>query len=154
MLGSLVYLLLESPQQIAPMLASDDYCQAVVQEGLRVEPPLSFQPRACSKDITLGGVDIKAGDSMMFGVSGANRDPKYWENPAEFDPTRERGSLMTFGHGVHFCLGTHLARAELEVGIRALFRRFPDMALCPDKPVEMIRAVLRGPKALWVRPAG
>jgi cytochrome P450 len=151
MLGSLVYALLLHPEHIEPMLQSLEYREAVVQEGLRWEPPLSFQPRACSKDITLGGVDIKAGDSMMFGVSAANRDPKYWDNPEKFDPTRDRGSLMTFGHGEHFCLGTHLARRELEVGIRAIFERFPNMTLCEDKPVSMIRAVLRGPKSLWVK---
>lgn len=150
MLGSLVYALLTHPEHIQPMLEDDAYCEAVVQEGLRWEPPLSFQPRACSKDITLGGVHIKAGDGMMFGVSGANRDPKYWDNPAQFDPTRARGTVLSFGHGEHFCLGTHLARRELEVGIRALFRRFPDMRLVPDKPVEMIRAVLRGPRSVWV----
>jgi cytochrome P450 len=154
MLGSLAYLLLRHPQHIAPMLESDEYCQAVVQEGLRLEPPLSFQPRACSKDIVLGGVEIKAGDPMMFGVGAAHRDPKYWDRPNEFDPTRERGNLLTFGHGEHFCLGTHLARRELEVGLKALFGRFPDMALCRDRPVEMIRAVLRGPKSVWVRPHG
>ncbi|MDX1733125.1 MAG: cytochrome P450 [Halioglobus sp.] len=153
-LGSLVYALLQHPQYIQPMLDDAGFCADVVQEGLRWEPPLSFQPRACSKDITLDGVDIKAGDAMMFGVSAANRDPKHWDDPHVFDPTRERGNLMTFGHGEHFCLGTHLARRELEVGIRAIFRRFPDMCLCADKPVKMIRAVLRGPKSLWVRPAG
>ena len=154
MMGSLVYALLTHPQFVPKMLESEKYRQAVVQEGLRWEPPLSFQPRACSKDITLGGVDIKAGDAMMFGVCGANNDPKYWDKPREFNPDRKHATLMTFGHGEHFCLGTHLARRELEVGIKMLFERFPDMVLCEDKPVEIIRAVLRGPKSVWVRPHG
>ena len=90
----------------------------------------------------------------MFGVAAAHRDPAYFDDPDTFNPGRPKDALLSFGHGVHFCLGTHLARRELEVGIRELFKRFPDIALCPDKPVEMIRAVLRGPKAVWVRPRG
>jgi cytochrome P450 len=154
MMGSLVYALLTHPHIVPKMLDSEKYRQAVVQEGLRWEPPLSFQPRVCSKDITLGGVQIKAGDAMMFGICGANNDPKYWDNAREFNPDRKHTTLMTFGHGEHFCLGTHLARRELEVGIKILFERFPDMVLCEDEPVEIIRAVLRGPKAVWVKPHG
>ena len=154
MMGSLVYGLLLHPEIVPKMLDSEDYRKDVVQEGLRWEPPLSFQPRVCSKDVTVGGVDIKAGDPMMFGVMGANNDPRYWDSPRDFNPERKSGTVMTFGHGEHFCLGTHLARRELEVGIKMLFERFPNMVLCEDKPVEIVRAVLRGPKAVWVRLQG
>jgi cytochrome P450 len=59
-----------------------------------------------------------------------------------------------FGHGVHFCLGSHLARRELETAIKLVFERFPRMCLAPGRSVEVIGGVLRGPKELWVRPYG
>ena len=62
--------------------------------------------------------------------------------------------ILSFGQGPHFCLGAHLARTELETAVRVIFERFPRMTLVPGKPVEIVGGVLRGPRELWVRPAG
>jgi cytochrome P450 len=63
--------------------------------------------------------------------------------------------MATFGRGVHFCLGVHLARRELETALRVVFTRFPDMRLKPGCRVEFINAGLqRGPRELWVQPLG
>jgi cytochrome P450 len=124
-----------------------------VQEALRWEPPVALLPRICSADITLGGVDIKAGDWTLFGISAANSDPAVFSDPRRFDPGRTHRNLV-FGHGVHFCLGSHLARRELETAIKLVFERFPRMCLAPGRSVEVIGGVLRGPKELWVRPYG
>ncbi|HNC69918.1 MAG TPA: cytochrome P450, partial [Pseudomonadales bacterium] len=83
-------------------------------------------------------------------VTAANSDPAVFEDPRRFDPTRREKNLA-FGHGEHFCLGSHLARAELEVAIERVFRRFPQIHLAPGRAVHFSGAVLRGTPELWVR---
>lgn len=152
-LGSLLYAVLSQPELRAQALESEANREAIVQEGLRWEPPTALLPRRCSKDIELDGVSIKAGDWMLFGITAANNDPAVFPDPERFDPSRTNKNLV-FGHGVHFCLGSHLARRELEAALKVLLERFPDMALMPDRPVEIIQATLRGPRDLWVYPYG
>lgn len=151
--GSLLYAILSDPALRAQVLESAKAREGIVQEALRWEPPVALLPRICSADITLGGVDIKAGEWTLFGISAANSDPAVFPEPRRFDPTRTQRSLV-FGNGVHFCLGSHLARRELETAIKRIFERFPNMCLAPGHTVEITGGVLRGPKALWVRPYG
>ena len=152
-MGSLLYALLSTPGLKERVLTSDKEREAIVQEGLRWGPPTALLPRMCSKDTALGGVQIADGDWVLFGITAANNDPTVFDNPRQFNPDRKNKNLA-FGHGEHFCLGSHLARRELETGIKLLFERFPDIALVPDKPVEITQAVIRGPKAVWVFPHG
>ncbi len=151
--GSLFYAILSDQAVRAQVMLSDAAREAIVQEALRWEPPTALLPRRCSKDTVLGGVAIKEGDWILFGITSAQRDPALFEDPHRFNPARTEKNLA-FGHGEHFCLGSHLARRELETAIERVFNRFPDMRLCPDKPVSFSGAVLRGPPQLWVRPYG
>ncbi len=151
--GSLMLAILSQPGLRELLAEGDAAREAIVQEGLRWEPPVALLPRICSKDIRLGEVDIAAGDWTLFGIAPANRDPDAFPEPHVFDPARSRKSLV-FGHGVHFCLGSHLARRELETAIKLIFERFPRMALSPDHHAEVVGGVLRGPAELWVRPYG
>jgi cytochrome P450 len=151
--GSLLHAILRDPALRARVTEGDAAREAIVQEGLRWEPPVALLPRICSQDVRLGGVDIRAGEWTLFGIAAANRDPAVFADPQRFDPGRTQKNLV-FGHGVHFCLGSHLARRELETAIRLVFERFPRMALAPGRTVEVIGGVMRGPKELWVRPHG
>jgi cytochrome P450 len=151
--GSLLYAILRDPVLRAKARAGDAERQAIVQEGLRWEPPVANLPRICSADVTLGGVEIRKGQWTLFGISAANSDPKVFDEPRRFDPARTHRTL-SFGQGIHFCLGAHLARTELETAIKLVFERFPNMTLAPGRPVEIVGGVLRGPRELWVRPAG
>lgn len=150
MLGSLLYAILETPGMKQLARGSDEQRHALVQEGLRWQPPTALLPRMCSQDTQLGGAHIREGDWILFGITAANNDPEVFANPREFDPERSNKNLA-FGHGEHFCLGSHLARQELECAIKLLFQRFPEMALSSEHPVEITQAVLRGPKSLWVK---
>lgn len=150
MLGSLLYAILETPGMKQLARGSDEQRHALVQEGLRWQPPTALLPRMCSQDTQLGGAHIREGDWILFGITAANNDPEVFANPREFDPERSNKNLA-FGHGEHFCLGSHLARQELECAIELLFQRFPEMALSSEHPVEITQAVLRGPKSLWVK---
>ncbi|MEQ9462660.1 MAG: cytochrome P450 [Haliea sp.] len=151
--GSLFYAILSDPAVRAPAMAGAPEREAIVQEALRWEPPTALLPRRCSKDRELGGVAIREGDWVLFGITAAHRDPKVFSDPHRFDSARPEKNLA-FGHGEHFCLGSHLARRELETAIERVFARFPRMRLCPGRPVRFSGAVLRGTPELWVRPYG
>jgi len=151
--GSMFYAILRDPDMRARARAGDEERAAIVQEALRWQPPTALLPRMCSKDTELGGVAMKAGEWVLFGITAANNDPAVFEDPRRFDPERNNNNLA-FGHGEHFCLGSHLARRELETAIKAVLERFPDIRLSPDKPVRFCGGVLRGVPELWVRPRG
>jgi cytochrome P450 len=151
-LGSLIAAILTTPGMKKLALDGDQARDDLVQEGLRWQAPVALQPRACSKSIHFHGHDIPAGSPMLFGLTAGNHDPTVFDDPHRFDPSRPNNHQhLAFGHGVHFCLGSHLARRELETGIKHLFERFPDMELAPGAEIEFQGCVLRGPKEVRVR---
>ena len=152
--GSLFACVLGDPALIAMARRGEAERTAIVTEGLRWQPPTALLPRRAAKDATLGGVRIAGGDWLLFGITAANSDPAVFADPRRFDPARDNREIISFGRGVHFCLGMHLARRELETALHLVLDRFPAMRLDPDRPVEFASAVLRGPRELWVQPYG
>ena len=152
--GSLFACVLGDPEMRALAQRSDKDRAAIATEGLRWQAPTAMLPRMATGDIKLGGAHIKKGDWVLFGITAANRDPKVFPDAHRFDPGRDNRELITFGRGVHFCLGMHLARRELETALRVVFERFPDIRLKPGAKVEYVGGVLRGPRELWVQPYG
>ena len=124
---------------------------AVVQESLRWEAPTAILPRFAPKDVTWAGVEIEGGSEVLFGVTSANRDGGVFASPHSFDPWRAEREFLSFGHGLHFCLGSHLARREMEVSLQVFAERLPDLELTDPEKVGISGTVLRGPKALPVR---
>ena len=101
-----------------------------VEEMLRYESPLRAQFRMARRNVTVGGVDLPPGATMMLLPGAANRDPKQFANPATFDVDRENAKLhVAFGHGIHHCAGSHLARAEARVTLNRLFDRTTNIAV-------------------------
>jgi cytochrome P450 len=152
--GSLFACVLADPDIRARALRSDKDREAIVAEGLRWQAPTALLPRMATGDTVLGGVPVRKGDWMLFGITAANNDPKVFPEPRRFDPSRDNRALISFGRGVHFCLGMHLARRELETALRVVLERCPDIRLKPGTKVEHIGGVLRGPRELWVQPHG
>ena len=147
-LGSIIYAVLTHPEA-RRLIEDPSERRWVVEEGLRWEAPVALLPRMCSKRTVLGGVELEAGTPVLFGITAANRDPEQHPDPDRFDPTRREKNL-SFGHGVHFCLGSHLARRELEAAVGALFERLPDLRLIDPDGVQIVGAVIRGPRELRV----
>jgi cytochrome P450 len=115
----------------------------VVDELLRYLSVVQVSfPRFAKQDMELSGTRLAAGDVVIASISGANRDPAWaGPRPDEFDPTRApRTGHLAFGHGVHRCIGSELARMELRTVLPALLRRFPDLALAvPEEELSFRR---------------
>lgn len=107
---------------------------AVIEEGLRWDTSVASLPfRFPTEDVEIGGRTLREGEPILVSFASANRDPEQHGDAAEvFDITRKQKRHLSFGHGVHFCLGAPLARMEMQVALPALFDRFPDLALAAD----------------------
>src|SRR5215813_7682720 len=113
----------------------EDWSRAgpAVEEFLRFVSPVQFtKPRIVRKDIELGGVRLKKGERIMPMLAAANLDPQANANPEKLDLARRPNRHMAFGTGIHFCLGHQLARIEAACALKALFRRWPKLALALD----------------------
>jgi len=150
-LGSLVYSVLADPALKEQALSSEEARNNMTEEMMRWEPPVATIPRRCGKSTVLAGVSIEKDDWILYGIAAASRDPEVVDNGDEFDPSRKWGVQLGFGYGVHFCVGSHFARAETETALRLLLERFPNLALNKDKPVKISGTIMRGPESLWVR---
>jgi cytochrome P450 len=107
--------------------------------------------RWVTDDIDFFGLHVPQGSVMHICLGAANRDPQRWERPNEFEITRPPKPSLAFGNGAHICLGMHVARAEMTVGINALLDRLPDLRLDPDaEPPRYIGFYERGATAIPV----
>jgi len=133
---------MNNPEQRALLLEDPSRIEACVEEGLRCFPAFGFMGRAATRDVELGGAQIKEGDRVLLWYIASNRDPELFpEDPEQFDITREGlDRHQAFGAGGrHFCLGASLARMELRIWIEETLKRFPDMRL--DGEPERVKAL-------------
>jgi cytochrome P450 len=109
-----------------------------VEEILRLQPGCGMEslPRLSTQDLTLGGVEIPVGATIFAPLEAANRDPAVFADPDRFDPSRDSEENLSFGYGVHRCLGEPLARLELEVVFEQLANRVPKLRLAA--PAEQV----------------
>ena len=133
-----IYALLTNPEQLEILRANLDLIPQAVEELMRFIPlgAAGGIPRYALEDIELGGVLVKAGEPVIVNLSSANRDESVYTNPDELDLTRQETSHIGFGHGPHHCLGAPLARMELQVALKTLFTRLPNLRFA-GKPEEV-----------------
>ncbi|GLW11446.1 cytochrome P450 [Microtetraspora sp. NBRC 13810] len=130
MLGLGAFALLEHPQQLAALRDDPTLIDNAVEELLRYLAIIQLGvSRVTTEPVTLGGVGIPAGATVVIATPEANRDPQHWPHPDRLDVHRPRAPHLAFGHGVHQCLGQQLARVEMQVGLRELITRLPDLRL-------------------------
>jgi cytochrome P450 len=150
-LGNALYALLTNPDSLARVLADpDEEVRWAIEESLRWESPVSMEPRRAPTDTEWFGQKIDAGSRLLFGIAAANRDPSRFDDPDRYDASRRPESIMTFGIGPHFCLGSHLARAELATALRIILDRLGDLRLVDPDAARVGGTVLRGPNQLPV----
>ncbi|GLZ55388.1 cytochrome P450 [Actinomycetospora sp. NBRC 106378] len=131
--NSVLALLDEFPEAWRAIVADPGRIPDAVEELLRrvnlfATDTTGFH-RIATEDLTLGGVDIAAGDVVVLALASANRDGDVFDDPERLDVARARNPHLAFGHGMHYCLGKHLGRIEMQVALEGLVRRFPDLRL-------------------------
>lgn len=150
-LGNMLYGLLCNPDQLDAVRAERALLPQAIEEAVRWEPPLLTITRIATRDTELGGVPIPAGSSVMPMLGAANRQEDRYPDPNRFDIFRAARAHIGFGHGVHVCLGMHLARLEMRVALNLLFDRLPNLRLDPAGDDPHIRGqIFRSPTALPV----
>ena len=131
-----VALFAEHPDQWALLAERPDLAPRAVEESMRYLGAVRGTARFASEDVEYRDVLFPAGTLVATSLAAANFDPALWPQPRRFDITREASSSpqMTFGSGIHYCLGASLARAELQEALTVLAARLPELAL--DRPVQ------------------
>ncbi len=126
-LGSLLFHVLTRPELAARARRDPDFCERLVLESLRYEPPVSVLPRLASSGGTIAGAPVPAGTLVLCAIAGGNRDPDVFPDPDRFDPDRELHETLSFGFGSKFCPGAHLARRQMTAALAVLLERLPDL---------------------------
>jgi cytochrome P450 len=126
LIGWLAKVLADHPDQRRLVVEDRSLVQNVIEETLRFEPTGHASARYVTEDIEYYGTTLPAGSAVLLLMASANRDPRRFEDPDRYDILRKDVQHLTFGYGLHFCLGTHLARLEGRVALDELLNRWPE----------------------------
>jgi cytochrome P450 len=152
MIANAMLHLLSSPGELEFVRADRGLIPAAIEESLRLEPAAAVVDRYATSDTQLGGARIRAGDQVTVSIAGANRDPRIFDDPDEFQIRRPNATRhLAFAHGPHFCLGAHLARLEARIAVATLLDLLPELRLDEPYPATPRGLVFRKPTDLRVR---
>jgi cytochrome P450 len=143
---------LEHSSELARLRSAPELLPAAIEEVLRHRSPFQWTPRVTRRDTELSGSRIPAGKRVLAMLGAANRDPKQFRDPKRFDAARDPNSHLAFGHGIHFCLGAQLARAEARIALGELLERWKSFERVSDAPWTPGKAIhVLGPARLPIR---
>lgn len=156
LVGNAVVALLGRPEQLAAVRAGEISWDAVIDETLRAHPSIASLPlRFAVSDLKVGEVTIPAGDAIITTYAAANLDPEHYGPDADvFDATRAAEDHLSFGIGVHRCIGAPLARMEASIALSALFERFPELRAAGGEPAQVPSFIAFGWREIPVRLRG
>ncbi|MER6961809.1 cytochrome P450 [Streptomyces sp. NPDC000618] len=139
MLSLGTYALLTNPDQLAMLRSGETTMDSAVEELMRYLTVNHYGPiRGILEDFEFEGCPMKAGETVTLSAFAANRDPKHFADPDQLDFARGGRGQLSFGHGIHQCIGQQLARIEMRIGFQALLDRFPELRLAvPKEEVRM-----------------
>ena len=136
--------LAEHPDQRQELVEDRSLIPNAIEELLRYEAPSPVQARRVTRDVEHWGTTVPAGSVMLLINASANRDEREFDSPDQFDIHRKIGHHLTFGYGIHFCLGTHLARLEGRVALDEVLKRFPRWEVDWDHAEQAHTSTVRG----------
>jgi cytochrome P450 len=149
LIGNGTYALLKNPDQLALLREKPELINSAVEELLRYIGPVQLTGRVMKEDTVFGGQLVPQGQVATVLLGAANHDPDKWGDTADvLDITRDPKDHMAFGDGIHFCLGAPLARAEAQIAIGSMVKRFPNLRLDLDEPEWGGTFIIRGVKHL------
>ncbi len=151
LIGNAIHSLLLNPDQLNLLKNDFGLLTHTVNEVLRYQSPVQVVRRSSSEDLILSNKEIKKGSMMVILLGSANRDEEVYENADKFDIMRDSSKHLSFGQGIHHCLGSSLAIAEGELALKVLFTRFPDLKLATTQLEYKDPFALRGLKELPIK---
>jgi cytochrome P450 len=132
LIGNAMLCFAENPEALARVTASPQLLASAIEEVLRLRSPVQWIFRVTTRDVTLRGQTIPAGQLVIPMIGSANRDPQVFADPQRFDVERAPNPHLAFGHGIHFCVGAALARLEARIALPDLFTRLRGFACSGD----------------------
>ena len=151
LIGNGTLALLEHPDQLARFKDDPALIPSAIEELLRYDSPVQWTARIPNADVEAGGRKIPSGSMVIAAIGAANRDPSHFPDPDRLDIARADNRHLSFGFGIHFCLGAPLARVESQIALGTLLRRMPDLALQTGATLDWRESsALRGLKRLPV----
>ena len=129
LIGNGMLALLQHPGQLQQLRDDPSLISSAVEELLRYDSPVQMTSRRAKEDLVIGGKHISAGQEVLMCLGAANRDPAQFPDPDQLNLRRRENRQLSFGYGIHFCLGAPLARVEAEIAFNTLLRRFQELRL-------------------------
>jgi len=151
LIGNGLLALLRNPDELARLRADRALLRPAVEELLRYDSPVQIAVRTAYEDLSIGGHHIEKGNLLLAMLGAANHDPARFQDPERLDVGRDEGPPMSFGGGIHFCLGAALARLEGQIVVDRLIDRFGTWELVGDQATHRDSLTLRGLVDLRVR---
>lgn len=133
-IGNSVRVILESGIDPATLFSDEKTTERTVEETLRICAPVHIFQRWCLEPCEIDGISFERGDKVSMILAAANLDPQKFPEPLTFKPSRDEGANLSFGAGIHFCIGAPLARLELNIVLPLLFKRLPGLKIA-ETPV-------------------
>ena len=149
LIGNGVLALLRNPGELQRLREQRDLLEPAIDELLRYDSPVQLDGRTALEDVELGGKLVRAGQQVVSVVGAANRDPAAFSDPDRLDIGRQEKSHISFGRGIHYCLGASLATLEGRIAFEGLLERFSSIRLAAE-PEQRKQVVLRGVEDLIV----
>lgn len=149
LIGNGMLALLRNPGELQRLQGEPELIETAIDELLRYDSPVQLDGRTALEDVELGGKIIGTGQQVVSVVGAANRDPAAFSDPDRLDIGREEKSHISFGRGIHYCLGASLAKLEGRIAFEGLLERFSSMRLAAE-PQQRKQVVLRGVEDLIV----
>ena len=153
LIGNGVLQLLRHPEELQKLRDEPSLAESAVEEILRYDPPVQLTGRIALEDMAFDGVTVPKGHGVTCLIGAANRDPERFPEPERFDITRDDDRHLSFGFGIHFCMGAPLARVEGQVALATFAQRLESPELLTESP-KYKNFVLRGLESLSVGFAG
>ena len=144
LIGNGMLALLRNPEQMEALRQSPDLMPSAIEELLRFDAPVQLDVRVALEDVEFDGREVKKGEGIMVLLGSANRDPEVFSEPDRLDLARQEANHISFGRGIHHCLGASLSRLEGRLTFEAIMERFGDLRMQTDRPVFRDNIILRG----------
>lgn len=149
LIGTGAYNLMLNRDQLDKLRGNDHVLEEATDEALRFESPVHLAGRVANKEAMLAGVEVKKDDTLTLCIGAANRDPRQYSSPSLFDINRKAKNHLAFGAGIHFCLGSWLARIQWKMAMKELFNRFQNLDIHSEPEWNPMLSI-RGLKSLEV----